>query len=463
MLATTMQTMDNSKQNHRFLSSRILIVGLGATGLSCVRFLCAKGAQDIVITDSRSNPPGLTELKKEFPKITVFAGGFEPDAFLQADTLVVSPGVSVRERLIGEARARGCEILGDIEIFARFVNAPVVAITGSNGKSTVTMLLSKMAEEAGVNVAMGGNIGIPALELVQDNVELYVLELSSFQLETTSSLDAAAAVILNISEDHMDRYTSFADYAAAKTRIFQGNGSLVVNRDDEKVMHTVSLVSQGRKVTGFTLQQPENGDFGLCQQSGSNWLCHDDKYLLEESELKIKGRHNTANALASLALGYVMELPMDSMISALKKFTGLEHRCQWVCNYKGIDWFNDSKATNVGAAVAAINGIEANNIILIAGGQGKGQDFSVLRDAVEASCRHVILLGEDATLLESAIGDKVEVDRVTSMDEAVTQAASLAHPGDVVLLSPACASFDMFSGYAERGQVFVDAVKRVCR
>ena len=463
MLATIMQTMDNSNQDLRFLSGRILIVGLGATGLSCARFLHAKGAKDIAITDSRSNPPELAELKKEMPDIAVFVGGFESDAFLRADTLVVSPGVSIREPLIIEARARGCEILGDIEVFARSINAPVVAITGSNGKSTVTTLVSSMAKEAGINVAMGGNIGIPALDLVNDDVELYVLELSSFQLETISSLNAAASVILNISEDHMDRYTSLVDYTAAKTRIYHGKGGLVVNRDDEKVMHTESLVSKGRMVTGFTLHQPLNGDFGLCEREGSNWLCHDDEYLLEESALKIKGKHNTANALASLALGYVMELPMTDMIKALKNFTGLEHRCQWICNHKGVDWFNDSKATNVGAAVAAINGIEAEKIVLIAGGQGKGQDFSLLRDAIEASCRYVILLGEDADLLETALGGKVEIIRVTDMEQAVTKATTLAHQGDAVLLSPACASFDMFSSHAERGQAFVDAVKRLCQ
>lgn len=463
MLANVMQTTETNNQDRHFLNGRILIVGLGVTGLSCARFLLAKGAKDIAITDSRSNPPGLDELKKEMPDIAVFVGGFESDAFLRADALVVSPGVSIREPLIIEARARGCEILGDIEVFARFVKAPIVAITGSNGKSTVTMLLSSMAKEAGINVAMGGNIGTPALDLVNDTVELYVLELSSFQLETTSSLNAAASVILNISEDHMDRYTSLRDYTSAKTRIYHGNGSLIVNRDDEKVMQTESLVSKGRRVTGFTLQQPSNGDFGLCEQGGNSWLCQGNEYLLEECVLKIKGKHNTANALAALALGYVIGIPMAHMVNALKNFSGLMHRCQWLCNSNGVDWFNDSKATNVGAAVAAINGIEAEKIILIAGGKGKDQDFSLLRDAVEASCRYVILLGEDAALLDTALGDKVEIIHVSNMDEAVTKAASLAQTGDAILLSPACASFDMFSSYEERGRVFVEAVMRLCQ
>jgi UDP-N-acetylmuramoylalanine--D-glutamate ligase len=462
MMATAMQIQENNQPDPHFLSGRILIVGLGSTGLSCARFLSAKGAKDIAVTDSRSNPPGLEQLKNELPDIAVFVGGFEAEAFHQADSLIVSPGVSVNEPLINEARSRGCDVLGDIEIFARLVSAPVIAITGSNGKSTVTSLVYNMAREAGLNVAIGGNIGIPVLELVDDDVELYVLELSSFQLETTSSLNATAAVILNISEDHMDRYRDLSAYTAAKFRIYHGEGNLVINRDDEKVIGTETQITKDRRITGFTLHQPLNKDFGLCLQGGTTWLCQGGDALLAESALKIKGKHNTANVLAALALGYVMNFPMNTMLSAIKKFPGLEHRCQWIGNFNGVDWFNDSKATNVGAAVAAIEGLDAEKIVLIAGGQGKGQDFSLLRAAVEVSCRYVILFGEDAGLLKSALGDIVETIKVSSLEEAVTKAASLALTGDAVLLSPACASFDMFSGYAERGHCFVDAVKRLC-
>lgn len=461
MMVTAMQIQENKQPDPRFLSGRILIVGLGTTGLSCARFLYARGARDITVTDSRSNPPGLEQLKKEFPEIAVFVDGFAVEAFQQADSLVVSPGVSINEPLIMAARSRGCDVLGDIEIFARLVSAPVIAITGSNGKSTVTSLVYNMGKEAGLKVAIGGNIGVPVLDLIDDDIELYVFELSSFQLETTSSLNATAAVILNISEDHMDRYDDFSDYTAAKFRIYHGEGKLVINRDDENVIGTETLTSKGRGSIGFTLEQPMNQDFGLCLRENTSWLCQGNDYLLAESALKIKGKHNTANALAALALGYVMNFPMNTMLAALKKFPGLEHRCQWVGNYNNVDWFNDSKATNVGAAVAAIEGLDVEKIILIAGGQGKAQDFSLLRKAVEVSCRYVILLGEDAERLNSALGEIVEVIIVASMEQAVTKAALLASPGDAVLLSPACASFDMFSGYAERGHCFMDAVKRL--
>ena len=447
-------------EDKSFLNKRILIVGLGATGLSCARFLTTQGAE-IAITDSRPNPPSLESLRTELPDVAVFVGGFDPEAFARADCLVVSPGVSLREPLINEARARGVQILGDIEIFAHFAKAPVIAITGSNGKSTVTTLVAEMARESGLKTAMGGNIGTPALELLAEQPEpdLYVLELSSFQLETTASLEPAAAVILNISEDHMDRYSSVSDYTAAKVRIYHGGGGLVINRDDALVRATLAMVQHGRPVVRFGLDKPGAGDFGLCEKDGEAWLCRGEECLLPERELKIKGRHNTANALAALALGEVVGLSQSAMLTVLKRFSGLPHRCQWARERQGVVWYNDSKATNVGAALAAIEGIPARKLVLIAGGQGKGQDFTPLREAVSEHCRAVVLLGEDASRLQQALLDTVPLIQVATLGEAVTEAAKLAQPGDAVLLSPACASFDMFKGYADRGEQFVTAVE----
>ncbi|MDH3949340.1 MAG: UDP-N-acetylmuramoyl-L-alanine--D-glutamate ligase, partial [Gammaproteobacteria bacterium] len=416
MLAAMKYRVSEMAEDKSFLHKRILIVGLGTTGLSCARFLNAQGAE-IAVTDSRTAPPSLESLRNELPDIAVFVGGFDAEAFARADCLVVSPGVSLREPLIIEARARGVEILGDVEIFAHYALAPVIAITGSNGKSTVTSLVAEMARESGLKTAMGGNIGTPVLDLLAEQPDLYVLELSSFQLETTTSLEPAVAVILNISEDHMDRYSSLSDYTAAKVRIYHGEGALVVNRDDAQVRATLAMVQHGRPVLRFGLEQPAAEDFGLCEHAGETWLCRGQERLLPERELKIKGRHNTANALAALALGQLAGLKLSAMLSVLQRFPGLPHRCQWVRERQDVIWYNDSKATNIGAALAAINGISAQKLVLIAGGQGKGQDFSPLRDAVAQHCRAVVLLGEDAARLQQALADSVPLITVSSMSE----------------------------------------------
>ncbi|MDH5396291.1 MAG: UDP-N-acetylmuramoyl-L-alanine--D-glutamate ligase, partial [Gammaproteobacteria bacterium] len=312
------------------------------------------------------------------------------------------------------------------------------------------------------DVRVGGNIGVPALDLLHEpKPDLYVLELSSFQLETTESLNASAAVMLNISEDHMDRYYDINDYTAAKAKIYYGTGTLVVNLDDERVMATVSRIRQGRKLSGFTENVPGENEFGLCQKNNESYLCYEQEFLIPLSELRIKGKHNAMNALAALALGKVANISMAAMLMTLKVFPGLPHRSQWVAEQDGIAWYNDSKATNVGAAIAAIKGIEANKIILIAGGQSKGQDFSPLKDVVKDKVRHLILLGEDAEIINEALSGCTEITFVKDLAEAVLQAKNFASKGDVVLLSPACASFDMFSGYENRGDVFVSEVKRI--
>jgi UDP-N-acetylmuramoylalanine--D-glutamate ligase len=458
-------TINSMSEANQILSAladkRVLIVGLGKTGLSCARFL-NKHNIEVAITDSRENPPGLEVLQAELPDIAVFVGSFQPGVFERADCIIVSPGVSVHELHIQAARARGAEIIGDIELFARLAEAPILAITGSNGKSTVTTLLGEMVRMAGLNVAVGGNLGTPALDLLEQPVpDFYVLELSSFQLETTYSLNAMVATLLNVSEDHMDRYASLDDYVQAKTRIFSGSGAVVLNKDDEAVISLRSELSASHSIAVFTLGKPEADEFGVCKNDGQQWLCFGNQMLMQVSELKIKGTHNVANALAALAMGKAAGLDMQAMLKTLQAFPGLPHRTQWVINVNGVDWFNDSKATNVGATEAAINGINTNNLILIAGGQGKGQDFLPLKEPVREKVKAVILLGEDGQHIGEFLNEVTNVHYVASMQEAVQLAAELACPGDVVLLSPACASFDMFTGYEDRGQQFINAVQEV--
>lgn len=462
MLAENLQIAGNDLEIMDNLShKRVLVVGMGKTGMSCARYLSENGVE-VAITDSREHPPALDELQEAFPDIAVFVGGFNSEAFERATCLIVSPGISLREPLIAEARARGAEIVGDIELFARNVNAPVIAITGSNGKSTVTSLLGEMAKAASMDVRVGGNIGVPALELLHDpRPDLYVLELSSFQLETTESLNASAAAILNISEDHMDRYYDLNDYTAAKAKVYYGSGTLIVNLDDERVMATVKLIRQGRTLSGFTAAEPKENEFGICTKNNEDYLCYGNDLLLAVSELKIKGKHNIVNALAAIALGKEVSIPMAAMLNALKEFPGLPHRSQWIAEKNGVAWYNDSKATNVGATIAAINGTQANKIILIAGGQGKGQDFSPLKRVVKDKVKHLILLGEDAELLDTELSEYTEVSFVNDLMQAANKANEVAVSGDAVLLSPACASFDMYSGYEQRGDLFVSAVKEV--
>lgn len=440
---------------------KTLIVGLGKTGLSCARYLSGQGVS-LAITDNRDHPPGLETLQQLYPDLALFLGGFQAEVFQAANQLVVSPGVPLSEPLIQMAKARGAEVLGDIELFARAVAAPVVAITGSNGKSTVTTLLGEMARIAGVKVAVGGNLGEPALNLLDDGVELYVLELSSFQLESTWSLKPQTAVVLNISADHMDRYADIDAYAQVKADIYAQTAVAVINRDDPRV--ALMGDSAGRQI-GFTLDEPAAGDFGLRLHLGESWLCLGEEPLLAVAKLRIPGRHNQANALAALALGSAIDLPMNAMLTALRSFTGLPHRTQWVAEKCGLTWYNDSKGTNVGAAIAALQGLHdaesERRTLLIAGGDCKGADFSALALVVEETTRAVILIGRDAPLLEAALTGACRLVHAASLQEAVRLATELGLPGDRVLLSPACASFDMFRDFVDRGECFVRAVEEV--
>jgi UDP-N-acetylmuramoylalanine--D-glutamate ligase len=366
--------------------------------------------------------------------------------------------VAPQHPAIAAAIEAGVEVLGDIELFARNANAPVVAITGSNGKSTVTTLVGEMARAAGKAVRVGGNLGTPALDLLEDHApDLYVLELSSFQLEVTASLNAAAAVVLNISEDHLDRHGSVAHYATIKQTIYNGDGAVLLNRDDARVM---AMAPEGRKIASFGLDAaPGEGDYGLIEHDGETWLARGDERLLNSAEMKMPGRHNWANALAALALGEAVGLDMKAMLQVLRDFPGLPHRCQWVAEQGGVNYYEDSKGTNVGATLAALEGLPGEKVVLIAGGQAKGQEFAPLRQMVAQRARAVVLIGEDARLIERSMLRAAPLVMAADMNDAVTKARKLARPGDAVLLSPACASFDMFRNYIERGEAFVAAVR----
>ena len=435
-----------------------IIVGLGKSGMSLVRFLARRGVA-FAVADTRQNPPELATLQRDYPQVEVRCGELDIEFLCRADELYVSPGLAVSTPALQAAAARGVKLSGDIDLFARHAQAPIVAITGSNAKSTVTTLLGEMALAAGKRVAVGGNLGLPALDLLADDVELYVVELSSFQLETTDQLNAEVATVLNVSEDHMDRYSGLPAYHLAKHRIFRGARQVVYNRQDAL---SRPLWGEGLPYWTFGLGVPDFKGFGLRQEQGEKYLAFEFQNLMPVRELKIRGAHNQANALAALALGHAVGLPFDAMLSSLRTFGGLVHRCQWLREKAGVSWYDDSKATNVGAALAAIEGLGTDidgKLLLIAGGDGKGADFNGLRGPVSAHCRAVVLLGRDAELIAAALGGEVPLVRVQSLEEAVARCAELALPGDAVLLSPACASLDMFKNYEERGRLFAQAVE----
>lgn len=435
-----------------------IVVGLGKSGMSLVRHLARRGLP-FAVADTRANPPELATLRRDFPQVEVRCGALDVDFLCRASELLVSPGLALATPALQQAAARGVKLSGDIELFAREAKAPIVAITGSNAKSTVTTLVGEMAAAAGRKVAVGGNLGTPALDLLADDVELYVIELSSFQLETTDWLNAEVATCLNVSEDHMDRYADLQAYHVAKHRIFRGARQVVVNRDDAL---SRPLVADQLPCWTFGLGKPDFRGFGLIEEQGEKWLAFQFEPLMPARELKIRGAHNQANALAALALGHAVGLPFAPMLETLRTFAGLPHRCQWVRERREVNYYDDSKATNVGAALAAIEGLGADirgQLVLIAGGDGKGADFSSLRDPVARHCRAVVLLGRDAGLIAEALGDAVPQVRVASLDEAVQRCAELSEPGDAVLLSPACASLDMFKNFEERGRLFAAAVE----
>lgn len=434
---------------------RALVVGLGDTGLSAACWLAARGVT-VAVADSRERPPRLEALRDRAPDTALFLGGFPRAALERADMVVLSPGVPRDEEIVRAAVAAGLPVVGDIELFAREAQSPVIAVTGSNGKSTVATLVATIAARAGRRVAAGGNLGTPALDLLANpEPELYVLELSSFQLESTESLRPAASTILNLSADHMDRYADLEAYAAAKARIFSGAGVVVFNRDDSVV---AALVPAGADSISFGLDEPAASGYGLRDIDGSVFLCQGDEPIMAAAEVAMIGRHNTANALAALALVESIGLPRDAAVAVLREFRGLPHRTEFVAEREGVRWVNDSKGTNVGATLAAVQGIEGE-LVVILGGDGKGQDFAPLVPVLASRARAVVALGKDRARVAATLAGAVQVVEVEDMTQAVRAAAGLARSGDTVLLSPACSSLDMYSGFDARGRAFVEAVR----
>jgi UDP-N-acetylmuramoylalanine--D-glutamate ligase len=443
----------------------VLVLGLGDTGLSSVRWLARRGAR-LAAADSRTAPPALATLRAEHPALALRLGAFDEALLAGVDTVVASPGVALREPVLRAALARGIEVVGDVEIFGREIarrreGLRVLGVTGTNGKSTVTALAAAMGEAAGMKTRAIGNIGVPVLDALLEAEahglpELYVVELSSYQLETTSSLALDAAAMLNVTQDHLDRYDSMADYARAKERIFMHCGTRVVSRDDR----WSRAMAGSAQAFSFGLGEPRSeSEWGL--DAGRRTLRRGAQALLDLREMAMPGLHNVANGLAAHALASAIGLPAAPLERALREFKGLPHRVQQVAEARGVRFFDDSKGTNVGASVAALEGFEAP-VVLIAGGEGKGQDFAPLAPAVKAHARAVVLIGRDAPSLAAALAPAgVPVRRADSMEAAVRTAFELAREGDAVLLSPACASFDMFRNYGHRGDVFAQAARKL--
>jgi UDP-N-acetylmuramoylalanine--D-glutamate ligase len=441
-----MLTMKEQHPQHD--DCRYLVVGLGLTGFSVAGYLLARG-YDVCVQDDRNEPPYRDQLLAAWPTAQIISTTLSLELAEDFDCLVVSPGLSIRGQVLKKVAESGKRIIGDIELFAEAVDAPVVAITGSNGKSTVTALVGEMIEADGKSAAVGGNFGVPALQLLEQGADIYVLELSSFQLETTSSLQPAAATVLNVSEDHMDRYDDLNDYGQTKKTIYRHARHCVSNLDDE-------LTACAASDTRFSLHD-ERAEFHVSSNDPAQFIVRGESWL-HTDELKLKGRHNWANCLAAMALADACKISRQAIVSALRSFAGLPHRSQWVAEIDGVNWINDSKATNPGAARAAIEGL-SEPVILLAGGQGKGADMSMLRETLRGHVKTVLLFGQDADLMQSAWQGCTEIERVDNLQQAVQHARRIAVQGDVVLLSPACASFDQFKGFAHRGECFAEFVR----
>ncbi len=440
-------------------NKRVIVLGLGETGLSALRWLRTQGAL-LSVADTRENLTNADTVKRDMPEVEVHIGAFDATLLTAADLIVASPGVSLSTPAIQQAIASGIEVVGDVELFAQYRSskAKVIAITGANGKTTVTTLVGEMCKAAGLKVAVAGNIGLPILDVLSmPAADVYVLELSSFQLETTSSLVIDAATMLNLTEDHMDRYADLTEYAQAKARIFYHAKNQVLNRDDawSMVMARPSL-----SLRTFGLAQDQD-NFGIKVLECETWLCEGKQQLINFKEMQIKGLHNASNALAALALCRAVGIGYEPLLNALRDFKGLPHRMNWVASIDDVDYYDDSKATNVGATCAALVGLAAK-VVLIAGGDGKGQDFSALRQPVKNHARAIVLIGRDAPLIEASLLETdIPIYHGQDMPEAVVIAQRLARTGDAVLLSPACASFDMFKNYIQRAEVFIHSVERL--
>lgn len=439
-------------------NKRVLVLGLGETGLSALRWLRAQGA-NVAVADTREMPPNREAVKTEFPEVTLYLGDLDVNVLKTMDLLVVSPGIALSQPAIQMAIEAGVPVTGDVELFAQYRprDAKVIAITGANGKTTVTTLVGEMCKAAGLKTIVAGNIGLPVLDaLSMETPDVYVLELSSFQLETTNNLIADAATMLNLTEDHMDRYGDLAMYAAAKAHIFYKAKHQVLNRDDawSMIMERPSL-----KISTFGLDFDAQA-FGIDDDNNEIWLCDGEQHLINAADLPIKGAHNAANALAAMALCRAIGLEYAPLLNVLYNFKGLPHRVQWVAEIDDVDYYDDSKGTNVGATCAALSGLP-QKVVLIAGGDGKGQDFTPLQSPVSQNARAVVLIGRDAALIEhTLLVTEVPLYRAQDMQEAVAIARRVAQSGDAILLSPACASFDMYTNYVSRAEAFISAVKQ---
>ena len=461
-MSTAAQLCDD-EMSGSLSNNRTLVVGLGATGLAAARFLASRG-EEVLVIDSRTNPPGLEALRDAQPELQIELESLHPRWLDGVSQVVISPGLGLNIGIAAEARRRGIPLVSEIELFARAARAPVVAVTGSNGKSTVVTLVEQMLKAAGVRVAAGGNLGPPAVDLLADSPEIYVLELSSFQLETTRSLRPAAATVLNVSADHLDRHGSLARYSAVKARLLRAARVPVFNRDDP-IVRAMAADCPG----GIPFSAREHLDHGYCAMAhrGERWLFRDARPVVPTSRLRIPGRHNESNALAALALADVMTSDSSASnrarsLDAMCEFPGLEHRCQWVAEEDGISFINDSKGTNVGATVAALRGL-SGPLVLIAGGRAKGTDFEPLAEAGEGRLAGAVVMGEAGAALRSTLAPVSPVVGADDMPSAVERAVKLARATGfrqvTVLLSPACASFDMYSDYRARGDAFVAAVE----
>ena len=434
------------------------IVGLGVSGFSATRYLRARGL-DVNAMDSRTAPTLASRLESEFPEVDTHFGEFNEGQLNAVDLIVVSPGISLNTPMLREAKQNGAHIVGDIELFIQENTKPIIAVTGSNGKSTVVTLVGEMCRSAGLAALVAGNIGVSPLDALSDSskYDVAVLELSSFQLETVSQVPAQASAILNISADHMDRYDSLGDYMLAKARILRGAKYAVLPRHDE----CLSQVTMTNQILSFELDEPSNdSSFGVQRKSGIRWLMKGGEKLMKLKDVPLTGLHNVKNVLSAFALVDSLNLPLSALVSAVKQFKGLPHRMQTVAQHKGVMWVNDSKATNIGATETALKSIE-NSIVWIAGGQGKGADFSELKAALGSHVKHLILMGEDASKIAAALNGIVPISQAKDMQDAVDIAAGLAIENSVVLLSPACASFDMFEGFEHRGSEFAKCVNTV--
>ncbi|MGC1182122.1 UDP-N-acetylmuramoyl-L-alanine--D-glutamate ligase [Legionella sp.] len=435
-----------------------LVAGLGKTGLSVARYL-HRNNKSFVAFDTRSEAPNLAEFSTEFPDIQVYVQHVPEDVFSQLTDIIASPGLSLDTPFLLRAIQAGIAVYSDIECLAREIHTPVIAITGTNGKSTVTTLVGEMARIAGYNVAVAGNIGTPVLDMLNDehHYDLWVLELSSFQLDLTYSLAPVVATILNVSPDHLDRHHTMDAYVQAKQRIYHKTQLALFNRDDSYTVPAIQVNS-----ISFGKEEPGANNWGLINLEGKVYLAKGNTCFLPTESVLIKGVHNWFNALAACALADAVGIPQHHIIKVLTTFPGLFHRCQWVRTLDGVDWINDSKGTNIGATSSAINGLGGSmqgKIVLIAGGQGKGADFRELTQAVADFVRAIVLIGEDADKIEAALDTVVPIARASSLDNAVALAKTQAKPGDVVLLSPACASLDMFRDFNHRGALFTSLVE----